>query len=1045
MDNKDLDKILKDKLKNELQISNELEEKIRKKVEEEKKKKLQTIDINNTADKKNSKLISFKKLNRFASIAAVIILVFLVGAKLGNNPGILNLPGMNSKSAVVNIKAIEPTKLNNGIVARDSDFIIKTDGSKATKEDIQKSIYVEPALDYTIEKVSNDEFKLKFKQNIPNNTILKLQFIKNKITEDSWAYQTEEKLTVTSTYPDNDSGTVRKNSVIEIDFSYANVKNVEKNVEFNPDIKGTWKHLGSIWRFTPKSSLIEDQKYTVRIKKGIKAGDKTLEDNYIFNFTVDTDDKLEEKYKLSTITFDKIVNVKTNELAKIYFDEGTLKYSKSNIKINSIEIRKFSSSDDFIDYLETENYNKSVKLGGFKYTDNGTNIELKKTFGEGYYVAILKTAKGTEILNCPIQSNSLSAYAIETERDAIVWASNNGSLEKNINVEYLGKTEKTDKNGIATFKDIADGSEKVKYAKVGNGENKLVIGLYNYDLNNFPNSYLYTDRPLYKNTDTINIWGFVPRQLFYDKIEDEFYIELNDEGKQKVRVDEQGSITHKIELNNHYDNENALIKLYYKENIIATKYLSIENYELQNYTYNVIMDKNYAYLGENFKFSVEVSHITGLKVPNKKVAIEYKDKIYRSKTDKNGIANFSLKVKEDDENETIEAIREIAIFNGDDTEYTSAEKFIELYVLNRDVNGIIDWKNQKKFGLTLYKLQKNKKSTVSYDLHEIYDGKYNTDVKFDLEETEETRYISGYTYNEYTKEQEPDYTYEETNKNRKHITTITTKNGKLEFDENTLNLKKDTEEKNYSYTLYITYKDSNGKEIIEKEYVSNRDEYNDNTLGFSWMNEGVSYDGYTPYNTDYLSYYTFRYFLKKGEEKYSFVIGDNIDFTLAESTKQGTKDIQNNGKLLNIVFKENISKTEIIESNKFNYKFKESDFPGCKITAAYFYNGRFYRMPVYYFDFDSDDKKLDIDISSDKSEYKPGDKVTLTVKTTNKGKAVKSTVNVSVINKAVFELQEDITNIQEIIYEDKAYPVYTYSSYRDFITGSGGRRRRRRR
>ena len=122
---------------------------------------------------------------------------------------------------------------------------------------------------------------------------------------------------------------------------------------------------------------------------------------------------------------------------------------------------------------------------------------------------------------------------METERDVLVWVAQGNELASNINIEYNGKSTKTDKQGIAKFENMIDGSEKIKYVKV---ENELVIGVYNYSFNNYPHAYIYTDRPLYKNTDTINIWGFVPKSFFYEKPEDEFYIEFGEENKQKIEV-----------------------------------------------------------------------------------------------------------------------------------------------------------------------------------------------------------------------------------------------------------------------------------------------------------------------------------------------------------------------------------------------------------------------------------------------------------------------------------------------------------------------------
>ena len=73
----------------------------------------------------------------------------------------------------------------------------------------------------------------------------------------------------------------------------------------------------------------------------------------------------------------------------------------------------------------------------------------------------------------------------------------------------------------------------------------------------------------------------------------------------------------------------------------------------------------------------------------------------------------------------------------------------------------------------------------------------------------------------------------------------------------------------------------------------------------------------------------------------------------------GIKDIKNNGQILRLVIKENITQTEIIKDNNLDYTFREEDFPGCGMTSAYFVDGRFYRMPIYYFDFKEQDRKVD--------------------------------------------------------------------------------------
>ena len=526
MENNELDKILKEKLKGKMKIPSEIEGKIRQKVEEKKKNQFKTINIGNNNGKNNK----YKFLKPLISVAAAVVIVFAVGTNLNKLP--INNILHNTEVSTVAITSIEPTKSANGVLANDSEFTIHTDGQNYDKEDVKKILYVEPALEYEVSKVSNNEYKLKFKQNIPDNTIVKLQYVKDKITEDSWAYQTSNKLTISEVYP-ADKEIASKNTTIEIKFSYASVENLSKYVKITPKVEGKWKHLGKVWRFTPSKQLKNNQKYTVSVKSGIKIPEgEELDGDYIFSFKVQEEGTNAEMYLHKTITADDIDTYRPDEQVKIYYEVDS--YNGNKPDIAKVQISKFKTIDDFIEYLKTKDYSKAEGKESYSFIHKQGYIQLSKTLPTGYYVASIINSNGSELFNSPLQINSLSAYATATERDVIVWAAEGENLAKDVKVQYQRKEEKTNSQGIAKFENIADGSKTVKYLTIGNNEAKLVVGIYNYDLENYPASYLYTDRPLYKNTDTVNIWGFVPKMLFFDKIEDEFYIELGDEGKQKV-------------------------------------------------------------------------------------------------------------------------------------------------------------------------------------------------------------------------------------------------------------------------------------------------------------------------------------------------------------------------------------------------------------------------------------------------------------------------------------------------------------------------------
>lgn len=1059
MDNNELDRILKEKLNGTIKPSKEFEEKIAQKIEEEKRKRilkqeekrartLQQGDeeinarlkevqqnkeikiseeenvqsakfeqIQNTQKPKN-----YKALARILSMAAVVIVVFTLGLNLKTAP----IVGDEKSANLISIKAIEPTKLESGVIANNTDFTIYVEGDNVNTESVQKSIYVEPAMDYTIEKTLNkNEYKLKFKQNIPNNTIVKLQYIKNQITENSWAYQTSNKLNVIRTYPEDNSKDVSKKSIIEVELSHANVENFDKNVTIYPNIEGSWKHGGKVWIFTPKKQLKQNQEYVVKINKGLKAGKETLDNDYTFKFLVNDD--VNAVYH-NGISLDDIITAKSDENVKIAYNT----WYDEKIEFGNVEISRFADIDEFLEYVKNKNYEKAVKIVDYEAEDKSGYLQLKKTLQKGYYVAKVKNKKGSELFNCPVQISDISAYSMETERDVLVWVAKGNDLAQDVEVEYEGKNLKTDSQGIAKFENVTDGTEKIKYMKVGN---ELVVGIYNYDQANYPSAYIYTDRPLYKNTDTINIWGFVPKKLFFGNAEDEFYVELNTEGKQKVMLAEDGNFTYKIDLKNHLDSKNdTVVTLYYKDTAIASRYISIENYELQNYTYEVIANKNYGFSGENLKFDVKVKHITGLMVPNKKVVATYHEERIAQTTGEDGIAHFSIKLDEGEKDNTDPSIQSMNIYNGDDIEYTNAENYINVAILDKNVR-MEEVSNTAKgeYKAKLYKLDTNRNAKVDYELKELYNGDYETNVEVNLIETEQTRHLEGYEYDPYTKQNEPHYSYTEKQSKTK-IKTVTSKNGEVQVNKNEFKRKEDTEDKNYSYQIELVFKDLAGRKVVEKMYVYD-DYYGLNEQGYYYSDNRRSSDRVYDTNVDISRYYMYRYLLKHNE--YECKPGTPVNFKLSEVVEKATRDIANSGKVLTVAFKEQISDTNVVSDNNISYTFKDKDFPGCKITSAYFVNGKFYRMPIEYFDFDENNKKAEVQITSDKEEYKPGEEVKLKVKTLKDGKAIKSFVNISVVNEAVFEIEDDITNILEAIYEDKDYPSYTFSSYSDYMKESG--------
>ena len=315
-------------------------------------------------------------------------------------------------------------------------------------------MYIEPALEYSIEKTGKDgQYKLKFKQNIPDNTILKLQYVKDKITKDSWAYQTSNKLSVTNTYPANRADRVLTSSNIEIEMSYSNIENFEKYVQIVPEVEGMWEQKGKVYRFIPSNGLVDQTQYTVTVKKGLKIYDQELEDNYTFSFSVNNDTGMTETYENISNSIDNINTYNSNENISIYYQ------TNGNIEIANVEIGKFDSSDSFIEYLQTKDYSKATDLQkvDFNLIENG--IKLTRTLQDGYYVAIIKNKNGSELFNTPIQINNLNVYVTNTENDILVWVADENGIASNIKVKYESEEKVT--SAVNTIREMVVEKEKV--------------------------------------------------------------------------------------------------------------------------------------------------------------------------------------------------------------------------------------------------------------------------------------------------------------------------------------------------------------------------------------------------------------------------------------------------------------------------------------------------------------------------------------------------------------------------------------------------------
>ncbi len=953
-------------------------------------------------------------------VISLLILLFALFSP-GNKPTAKKINKTQEVKQKANFSIVDITSKSTGnYINNQETFVVKTENGSL--EELQKHLYLDPPLNYTIEENKENEYSV-IVNDIPSNTLLNLNYVNNEVVDYKWAFQSTKDMVVTSIYPDNKATNVSNYTSIEINLSYADVTNLNPYFHITPEIEGTLSHIGKTWIFKPSKQLEYNKTYEITIDKGFTNGTYTAKESYKSSFSTYnieyTSDKDRDYY--SSITVDKINTFLPSE-------KPIFKYNKYlETKPASIKIYKFKNLDNFMKFLNKENNYSIEDLGNYGFQPIYRDCYvLEKELEVGYYLEQVTLDDNKTTFNIPVQINELSAYALSTKNDILVWVASGNKLLEDINVKYLSKSSKTDKDGIAIIKYYNNDSDKIDYVYVGDN-NPLVVGINNSSYIDYPSSYIYTDRPLYKNTDKVQIWGFIPIDFFTEKIDYNDFALTFDDKNLPITINKDGSFIGKINLNNVKDDYYDL-KLSYKNQTIGWRYINVKNYEKQNYDYEINYDKNVLVKGEKFVFDINVKHITGISVPNKEIIVLYNNKEYVAYTNVAGNAHFEIEPTDKSYSSSYYNTHFITIKNSgaEYNDYNFGFSFIVIDKYATDsYNDRISNDNNKITG-TIININPNKvkKISKSYIEDDLEDGKFNGTISLDIIENTSTRVQTGTTYNSFTKTYEPNYSY---NSQEKTIATdtIDIKDGKLSYTPS-IEFKNNTEDVSYWYEIEFNIPDGKGNTIKRSVSISN------------YENNDTEYRrGYrVGYAQEADEYNLYRYYLDVMNKKYS--IDDSMDFVLKDYTNI---DIKEQTKFLEIKYKNSITDTKIYDGTEdVKNVFTDKDFPGMKLTSALLLNGHFYRLPELYYDFNEEDRKLNIDIKPNKSDYKPQEEVEVTINTKDKNNnGIKTRVLVSVVDEKVFKTEEDLTNILEQIYTDIYYDSYTYSTFRDYeLFDSGG-------
>ncbi len=364
-------------------------------------------------------------------------------------------------------------------IAPNSVFVLKS-SKDITSSQIKRVVKMYSAKDnseveFEVEGDGKNRFRIKPKNELSGNAIYKVSIAEGVAERDfAWAFQVRAPFGVISTFPRNQATGVPVNSSIEVTFNREQIENPEKYFSITPAVTGKYEVHNDTVLFVPTKPLAEKTIYTVTVAKGLTAknSSENLATEIVFAF--ETSQTSYQPYSSFSLP-EELVQFPTDRqpALQVYAYNTTLNNAQASVYA-------FSSKEDFVKaYYESRDWDlgwsyyyrqtgsglanteKLTRVSSFKPEiinfEYQSWLEIPDKLPAGYYV--LDIQAGDIRRQAWILVNDISHYYTLTEQNGLVWAY--GFSQKKplsaATVAYYDASgvrhelAKTDQEGLAEF------------------------------------------------------------------------------------------------------------------------------------------------------------------------------------------------------------------------------------------------------------------------------------------------------------------------------------------------------------------------------------------------------------------------------------------------------------------------------------------------------------------------------------------------------------------------------------------------------------------
>lgn len=994
--------------------------------------------------------------------------------KLKAGLGILMAVGMFAaiflllgKLSFIKDDSIEDTQTIN-IVADEQDamgislssmFTIKTSG-ELTAADLKRGLNIQPSFSYALAiKDSAHEYSIIPSAPLLPDTIYSFSFDLNGKKQEklSWAFQTKGSFKVLGSMPAQRSTDVPIDSGIEIYFSHANfdLKQIEKYFQISPETKGSFEQNKRSLVFVPEK-LQAGTYYRVTVKKGLPmlGSDELLAEDHHFVFETSRDTEGKDKFSFDISNVLHEFAVGEEPVFDAYFDYRFIQGENSAQEIKNMEIEVtvyvFKDGEHFASSLaQKEEYPEWTYMSREYRTDISSlqkAAEFKTNFltlneyshylifphslPAGYYVADIKV--GDHVRQVWMQITDLATYAAIGRQNTLIWVNDLAKkqpLEK-AKVEVLGQKIEaiTDQGGAVLIKPVFSANEEndALYARVSGEGKETIIPLMQNNLyySWWDDSkaqkywkYLYLEREIFKPGDELNYWGILgSRENGLENL-NEVRVELwssrrsyyGEESSpiliQNVPVQDKifsGKIDLPVLKPDYY-----YLRLCIGETTLLSKGFSVETYTKPAYQLELNPEKKAIFAGEKISFELRASFYEGTPLPDLAVNYETYDKNGQTVTNENGSSKISYigeTISEEYYNPYRYRYMHVRASLPEAAEISASESILVF-------NSKLYIKGEAKRQADGFRLEGE---VYDIELESINSGASveeknylaapaaNVLIRGSIHQNVWEKVEAGQRYDYINKKVVTDYYYNHSTKHIKDFEVTSGEKGSI-FYESGLDEKS-------SYYVLLTAQDSSGRMAKSRIEIPSA--------------ESGEWDDYKYYH------------LKGSKEGQRYAEEEAVNLFFMENELQL---IEKTNAFLYYRGQDEINAYEVSDSPEHKFIFNAKDKPNLNAFGVFFDGNAYHETPGYIVAFEREKQRLQVEISTDKAEYGPGEQViaSINIKDLN-GEPVTAEINLNLVDEAIFDLAEQNVDIITSLYGDFIYmPLNTRKSHYQSSFGGG--------